>query len=300
MEQNSINSQYARPRAIPPEMGGSYDTPDSRLAGIMELMTQAPLKRGDKVLDIGLGRGQLSLWLSKKGLNVTGTGLELKSYDIGFPALQEAGIQIVQCGADKMPFETGTFDAVVMSHVLEHCPNVQLTLVEVRRVLKNGGHLFVFVPPHGPHVSAGHCSMGWNVGQLMYVLLLAGFSVRHGRFIARAGSVCGFVQKDSSMRLPPLRGDRGDIRILAEARCFPLSVKSRDGYNDGFWGNIGAINWDKDHFRHLRAHESRKRRVVGLALSFVPNSLLGPVSRILISVAQLMSEKQVNPPYLKG
>ena len=166
MEQGSTKTRYARPQAIPPDMGGTYDVPDSRLALILQLLTQAPLKRGDKVLDVGFGRGQLSLWLAKRDMNVTGTGVELDSYDIELATLRENGIEVMQCGAEKMPFETETFDAVVMSHVLEHCPNVQLALAEARRVLKHGGHLFVFVPPHGPHVSAGHCSMGWNVGQL--------------------------------------------------------------------------------------------------------------------------------------
>lgn len=35
-----------------------------------------------------------------------------------------------------------------------------------------------------------HISIGWNVGQLMYVLLLNGFDVAAGRFIEHGYNVC--------------------------------------------------------------------------------------------------------------
>jgi SAM-dependent methyltransferase len=207
-------------------------------------MEQAPISPGQKVLDVGMGSGQLSMWLAAKGLLVTGTGLEVESYDCDIKLLQSRGIQIVPCGADCMPFEDDTFDAVVMSHVLEHCSDVRSALIEVRRILKDGGWLMVFVPPHEMGVSAGHVSIGWSVGQLMYVLLAAGFWVKDGRFISWSGSVCAFVRKDGQFRLPPLRGDRGDLHILGKLDLFPRAIKSRDGYHDGYLGAIGALNWE--------------------------------------------------------
>ena len=190
-----------------------------------------------------------------------------------------------------------------MSHILEHCPNVELALREVRRVLKEGGQLFVFVPPHDNYICAGHVSMGWNVGQLLYVLLLAGFQVRDGKFLFdHSGSVCGFVRKNSALVLPPLRGDRGDIRILGDAGLFPLPIISReaaetegvsdvpylrssDDFNDGFWGNIDAINWPVE-----LANKSTKRRLAKQLSLLIPRRARTRLGNYIAKAGKLLLE----------
>lgn len=46
----------------------------------------------------------------------------------------------------KMPFENESFDVVISTEVLEHVPNPDAYLAEVRRVLKPGGVFFFTVP----------------------------------------------------------------------------------------------------------------------------------------------------------
>ena len=46
----------------------------------------------------------------------------------------------------KMPFEDSTFDSCMATEVLEHCPNPEILLKEVSRVLKPEGTLFFTVP----------------------------------------------------------------------------------------------------------------------------------------------------------
>ena len=46
----------------------------------------------------------------------------------------------------KMPFEDSTFDSCMATEVLEHCPNTEILLKEVSRVLKPEGTLFFTVP----------------------------------------------------------------------------------------------------------------------------------------------------------
>ena len=279
-------------------MGGDGATLDSRLAGVFALMEKAPFKPGQKILDVGMGSGQLSTWLAGQGLVVTGTGLELESYcDVNL--LRSRGIEVVPCSAHAMPFEDCTFDLVVMSHVLEHCPNVRSALDEAGRVLKDGGWLLVFVPPHTLHISAGHVSMGWSVGQLMYVLLTAGYRIKDGRFISWSGSIAGFVQKDSKFCLPPLRGDRGDLSILGKQGFFPRPIKSRDGSDDGFLGPIGAINWDPNHVHQLHSSSSRKLKTVRAIARLIPSRLRLPIAQLLASAAGTLCEvHNTNPPYL--
>ncbi|MDO8586170.1 MAG: class I SAM-dependent methyltransferase [Armatimonadota bacterium] len=244
MGRGKETSAYVRPPAIPDDMGGQGDPLDDRLADVIMLLSLLPLDEFHSFLDVGIGRGEISKWLARRGKSVTGTGLEIASYGCEIEELRrDHGVQIEECGVENMPFADASFDAVIMSHVLEHCPNVGMALREVRRVLKEEGCLIVFVPPHIDNVSAGHISVGWNVGQLMYVLLLNGFDCRKGRFVEYGQNVVAVVRK-SATPLPSVRGDNGDIHILNEHGLFPVPVRSHDGYNDGFVGRLRAVNWD--------------------------------------------------------
>ena len=235
---------YIRPDVISSEMGGSIEQPDDRLQDVIRLLKHAPLDKYQSFLDVGIGGGQIATWLAKMGKKVTGIGLELSSYDQSVKALKKNyDIDIFESSVECMPFKDHSFDVVIMSHILEHCPNVGLALQEVRRVLNNHGQLYLFVPPNDDFVCAGHISVGWNIGQLMYVLLLNGFDVKSGNFIQYGYNVCAFVNK-STVQLPKLRGDKGDIHILGKAGLWPLAIETENGLDDGFWGNIPAINWN--------------------------------------------------------
>ncbi|MBI3793936.1 MAG: class I SAM-dependent methyltransferase [Nitrospinae bacterium] len=211
---------------------------DDRMRDIFDLLRAAPLENVTSILDVGAGRGELAVHLAKQGKKVTCTGVSIGSYvrDIG-ELRDKYGIEYAECDVENMPFPQASFDAVILSHVLEHCPNVASALAHVRRVLREDGLLLVFVPPPEVTVCAGHVSVGWNLGQLMYVLLLNGFDVKNGNFIEYGYNVCAFVRK-SSRPLPQLRHDKGDISLLAKEGFFPLPVGG-----DHFDGSIKAVNW---------------------------------------------------------
>jgi len=46
----------------------------------------------------------------------------------------------------RLPFETNSFDTIISTEVLEHCPEPEVFLYEVFRVLKKGGVFFFTVP----------------------------------------------------------------------------------------------------------------------------------------------------------
>ena len=224
-----------------------------------------------------------------------GTGIAVDSYGVNALDLShDFGINVVECLAEALPFPDKSFDAVVMCHVLEHCPNVGLALQEVRRVLVDQGFLLIFVPKHSGVICAGHISMGWNIGQLMYVLLINGFNVKDGNFIVYYGNVCGFVQKDSNP-LPQLRGDQGDIKILSDAGRFPLPVVTRDGRNDGdgFRGELKCVNWK---WPEVLGEQSLKAR---LLIKLIPRGLKKPLGSILVRAGHLLLRNaEVNPKVL--
>ncbi len=52
----------------------------------------------------------------------------------------------INCDGMALPFKDNTFEQVLLSHVLEHIPDVDRALKEISRVLGVGGILIVVVP----------------------------------------------------------------------------------------------------------------------------------------------------------
>ena len=85
-----------------------------------------------KVLDVGSGDGYL------QDLVADYTGL-----DIAKTAARYYHKPFVHGTATAMPFEHNTFDAIWTIWVLEHIPNPEAALAEMRRVVKPGGLLYL-------------------------------------------------------------------------------------------------------------------------------------------------------------
>jgi len=99
--------------------------------------------RGKRVLDLGCRYGDLTQHYLE--------GNEVVGVDIDAEALAECarrtGIETkVQDLNQALEFPDETFDVVVLAEVLEHLPYPDLTLGEVRRVLRPGGILVGSVP----------------------------------------------------------------------------------------------------------------------------------------------------------
>lgn len=99
---------------------------------------------GGRVLNIGVGPGRLERLLVARGWQVSALDPSAKAI------ARFEGVPVdARCGyAQDMPFETGSFDVVIASEVLEHiAPDVRKrVLEEVRRVLVPGGWFVGSVP----------------------------------------------------------------------------------------------------------------------------------------------------------
>ncbi|MGB8273754.1 MAG: class I SAM-dependent methyltransferase, partial [Alphaproteobacteria bacterium] len=116
----------------------------------------APFRPGGRILEVGVGSGQTLKRLQDLGWLVEGIDVDEKAVENA----NKKGLS-VSCGslgAQKYPDRC--FDAVAMSHVIEHLHDVRGVLAECRRILSAGGKL-VMVTPNS--ASWGHrmCRDNW-------------------------------------------------------------------------------------------------------------------------------------------
>ncbi|MCX5641693.1 MAG: class I SAM-dependent methyltransferase [Candidatus Omnitrophica bacterium] len=98
-----------------------------------------------KVLDAGCGEGHLIERLKIKnkstyyGIDITGIALQ--------KAKAKAPEAILTIGdISNLPFESEFFDVVICTEVLEHIPNYEKAIGEMKRVLKKKGTLIITFP----------------------------------------------------------------------------------------------------------------------------------------------------------
>jgi ubiquinone/menaquinone biosynthesis C-methylase UbiE len=104
---------------------------------------------GKKVLEIGCGNGELSVWMAKNGASVFGVDISDESIKIAEKRSIENTTQdsthFYACPAEQLPFEDGYFDIVFINVSLHHL-EVDIALKEFKRVLKSKGILVAIEP----------------------------------------------------------------------------------------------------------------------------------------------------------
>ncbi len=103
------------------------------------------LPGGSRVLDIGCGRGVMLRALLDLGHEAHGVEIAPEAASGADPRAQ---IRIAP-ELTEARYDESSFDAVIMWHVLEHLPNPEKTLAEIRRILRPGGRLILAVPNFG-------------------------------------------------------------------------------------------------------------------------------------------------------
>jgi SAM-dependent methyltransferase len=145
---------YVSPRVgahVSARMGRELDTRDfeSQLLEVQKfyaapichvLRARAP---GPRLLDIGFGRGYVLQLARSYGFEVYGIESSPRQYEALFPKFGDR-LHLVTADGTGLPWEG--FDAVVISHVLEHLERPQELLGQVFRAMNPDGVLYAAVP----------------------------------------------------------------------------------------------------------------------------------------------------------
>ena len=161
-----MTTSTTSPRPFVPGMGLDwllplYD-PLTRLLGFgrtrLDLLLQAELRPGHRILDIGCGTGSLAVLAKQRfpEVEVTGVDPDPRALERAGRKARRAGVHVrFDCGfADALDYPDASFDRVCSSFMFHHLARDEkaATLRAVRRVLKPGGrlHLLDFAGSHAP------------------------------------------------------------------------------------------------------------------------------------------------------
>jgi len=100
------------------------------------LMKAANVGRGTKVLEIGSGPGQVAHALAACG--AVATGVDFSSQMVSVAQQMYPDITFQEANAEQLPFEDGTFDAVVSNFAVHHFARPEVVFGEISRVLMSG------------------------------------------------------------------------------------------------------------------------------------------------------------------
>lgn len=99
-------------------------------------------KRDGKLLEVGCGSGLLLQSMRSLGWQVEGIDVDPSAVRTA----REKDLTVALGSLEEQNYQDDTFDAVVMSHVIEHVAEPQSLINECRRILKPGGTLSLVTP----------------------------------------------------------------------------------------------------------------------------------------------------------
>lgn len=113
----------------------------------------------DTILDIGCGPGFMSAFFYTRGHKVVACD--------PWDRFQFKDI-IEYHKATAEVFKEKKFDAILLSHVLEHIPDVKTFMDEIKYLLNDNGYLFILLPV-SLKVENGHWWQGWSLHSLVCI-----------------------------------------------------------------------------------------------------------------------------------
>lgn len=111
------------------------------------VMKLLPDLNGKKVLEIGAGRGDFSIWLAKKykTAEIVGTDFSQTAIEIAGSKIDEtlSNLTFRVENAENLSFDNNSFDFIISCETMEHVFHPEKMASEMYRVLKTGGEFIL-------------------------------------------------------------------------------------------------------------------------------------------------------------
>lgn len=140
-----MNSFEQRSKASYNKKAANYDsTFDGRFTVKFKklLLGAVRIEPGDTVADIACGNGRLLHELAKKH-SFRGYGVDISENMTAEAARLNPDMSFFTAGCDRLPFEDGEIDVMTVCAAFHHFPSVRKFAREARRVIKQGGRLYI-------------------------------------------------------------------------------------------------------------------------------------------------------------
>lgn len=173
-------------------------------------------KTKGSLLDIGAGTGDFLVTAKNSGWDVKGIEPSEKARNIA----KNKGIELIS-GIESV--ENASFDVVTMWHVLEHVPDIEKHIKELKRILKPGGTIIIAVPNYNSF-DAKHYGHFW-----------AAFDVpRHLWHFSKTAIKKLFVAEGMEViKILPMKFDSFYVSLLSEKY-----KTGKMNFIAGFWNGL--------------------------------------------------------------
>jgi len=104
--------------------------------------------QGKKLLDIGAGLGESSVYFALKGAQVTTVDVSPGMVETALALGKKYGIELegIVAGAEDLDVPDGSYDFVYIANTIHHVQNRELLFERMNRALKPGGMFFSYDP----------------------------------------------------------------------------------------------------------------------------------------------------------
>ncbi|MBN1575095.1 MAG: methyltransferase domain-containing protein [Chitinispirillaceae bacterium] len=106
-----------------------------------------------RVLEVGAAQGNMALCCAEAGIHSVALDIVFEHLTYGRLKYDKGAIQWLHASADALPFRSGTFDAVILGELLEHCAWPERILTHAAELLTAHGVIIITTPNNNSALS---------------------------------------------------------------------------------------------------------------------------------------------------
>jgi SAM-dependent methyltransferase len=125
------------------ELSGCWAVTDDKFDSLLDIIVGRYRQKFENALVVGCGTGREAILLNRR-LDCSVEGIDITDYH--FEKQQNSRVRLRVMDICESDYETGRFDFLYSFHVLEHIPDLDTALKEMRRLLKPGGVFCIGTP----------------------------------------------------------------------------------------------------------------------------------------------------------